>query len=106
MPFCFRFPPMVAGTSYLMRPMVVSDLPALCDHFISANRAFAREARLSLSTFSFNDSEFHLFFLSMAMDCFETQGCSPSAFCWFLLLVSVGQRETLSLVVNGGCCVA
>ena len=27
-----------------------------------------------------------------------------SAFCWFLLLVSVGQRNTLPLVVNGGCC--
>jgi hypothetical protein len=45
-----------------------SDLPALRDHCIAAKRAFARETRLSLLTFSFNDREFefHLFFLSMA----------------------------------------
>jgi hypothetical protein len=78
MPFRFRFPPRVAGTDSPMRPMVYSLLPALCDHRIAANAAFAREAWLSFSTFSFNDSEFHLFFLSMAnrlleAGCFETQ---------------------------------
>jgi hypothetical protein len=58
-----------------------SDLPALGDHCLAAILAFARQARLSFSTFSFNDSEFefHLFFLSMANRlleacCFETQG--------------------------------
>src|SRR5262245_36587034 len=60
MPFCFRFPPTVAGTGSSMRPMPDSDLPALCDHCIIANRAFAREAPLSFPTFSFNGSEFHL----------------------------------------------
>jgi hypothetical protein len=43
-----------------------SVLPALGDHRIAAITSFAREAGLSFSTFSFNDSEFHLFFLSMA----------------------------------------
>jgi hypothetical protein len=33
---------------------------------MAVKRAFAREAGLSFSTFSVNDSEFHLFFLSMA----------------------------------------
>jgi hypothetical protein len=68
MPFCFRFPPRVAGTGYQMRPMPDPDQPALCDHRIAANKAFARKAGVSFSTFSINDSEFefHLFFLSMA----------------------------------------
>jgi len=64
LPFCFRFPPTVAGTGSSMRPMPDSDLPALCDHCIIAKRAFAREASLSSSTFSFNDSEFEFHLLS------------------------------------------
>jgi hypothetical protein len=36
------------------------ELPALCDHCIAAKTAFAREASLSFSTFSFNKSESHL----------------------------------------------
>src|SRR5215472_13763909 len=66
MPFCFRFPPMVAGTVSPMRPMVDSILSAFCNHRMAVNRAFAREAGLGFSAFSFNKSEFHLFFLSMA----------------------------------------
>jgi hypothetical protein len=78
-----------------------SVLPALCGHCFAANGAFGREAGLSFSTFSFNDSEFHLFFLSMAnrlleAGCFECAGLKRSAFCWFLLLVSVGQRNSVA----------
>jgi hypothetical protein len=92
-----------------------SVVPALCDHCIAAKKAFAREASLSFSTFFSNESEFHLFFLSMANASYQLlvsngqlrdAGRSASA---FLLVLASRQRwpeETLSLVVNGGCCVA
>src|SRR5215472_1281567 len=50
-------------------PMVDSVLSAFCNHRMTVKRAFAREAELSFSTFSFNDSEFHLFFLQWPIDC-------------------------------------
>jgi hypothetical protein len=64
MPFCLRFPPLVAGTGFQMCPMPDSVLPALCDHYVTAKTAFTPEASLSCSTFSFNDGEleFHLAF--------------------------------------------
>jgi hypothetical protein len=77
---------------------------------MAVKRAFVREAGLSFSTFSVNESEFHLFPLqcpmlrnncSLATGSCETQAEAHQLFCWFLLLVSVG-----SLVVNGGCCAA
>src|SRR5262249_39635022 len=104
MPLCFRFPPTVAGKGSPMRPMPDSDLLALCDHCIIAKRAFAREASLSFSTFSVNDSEFEFHLLSLqwpttarlVTGCFETQGCTHQLFagsCFSSALV----RGTLSL---------
>jgi hypothetical protein len=70
-----------------------SNVPALWDHFIAAKRAFARETSLSFSTFSFNKSVFHLFFLSPM----PRINCS----------LATGSFETLAeahqLVVAGSC---
>src|SRR5215467_13988020 len=60
-PFCFRFPSMVTATDSPMRPMVDSVFSAFCGHCIAANGALGREAGPSFSTFSFNDSKFHLY---------------------------------------------
>jgi hypothetical protein len=81
---------------------------------MAVKRAFACEAGLSFSTFSVNDSEFHLLFLSMANasnNCplatgsFETHANALSFFAGSCFSSALA-RETLSLVVNGGCCVA
>src|SRR5262245_35671819 len=61
MPWCLRFPPMVAVAYSQMRPMCYSNIPALCDHSSAANRACSRQTWLRFSTFSFNQSEFHLY---------------------------------------------
>ena len=106
MPFCFRFPPRVAGTGAPMRPMPDFNLPALGDHRIAAKIAFAREASLSFSTFPFNDSEFHLLSSQWPIDCsittscFETQTHQLFAGSCFSSALA---RGTLSLVVNGSC---
>src|SRR5215471_1772667 len=67
MPFCFSFPPMVAATDSPMRPMVDSVFSAFCGHCIAANGALGREAGPSFSTFSSNDSKFHLLSFQGAM---------------------------------------
>src|SRR5215471_10791812 len=110
MPFCFRFPQIVAGMGSPMCPMPDSEsaLPALWDHCTAATRAFAREAALSFSTFSINESEFHLFFsfngqcfafnCSLATGSCETQAearqlvagsCFSSALARWLLMAAV-----------------
>jgi hypothetical protein len=100
---------MVAGTVSLMRPMVDSMLSAFCNHRMAVNRAFARKAGLSFSTLSFNKSKFHLFFLSMANASYQLlvsngqlrdAGQTASAFCWFLLLVSVDRWLLMAAVAS------
>jgi hypothetical protein len=69
-----------------------------------------RPYRLSLSTFSSNKSVFHLLSFQwpnvliqlLVGDGQHETSADAQLFCWFLLLVSVGQRNALSLVVNGG----
>src|SRR5215831_9753016 len=111
MPFCFRFPPMIAATDIPMRPMVDSVFSAFCGHCTAANGALGREAGPSFSTFSSNDSKFHLLSFQGAnainqppdsTGSFETRLKRIS----FLLVLASRQlwpEGTLSLVVNGGC---
>jgi hypothetical protein len=94
-----------------------SELPTLCDHCVTANTAFTGEAWRSFSTFSSNVSEFvfHLIFLSMVNALkqlpvsngqLRDEAEAHQLFCWFLFLVSVGQRTLCRWLFNGGCCVA
>src|SRR5215467_5191601 len=110
MPFCFRFPPMVAGTVSPMRPMVDSVLSAFCNHRMAVKRACAREAALSFSTFSVNDSEFHLFpphWLMLRIQLLVSNGQSARRRLKRVsLLLVLASRQRWLAVVNGGCCVA
>jgi hypothetical protein len=84
-----------------------SEPPALCYHCLLAIVAFARQARPGFSTFPFNEGEFKVHLLSpqwpmLRMNCslptgsFETQDEAHQLFCWFFLLVSVGQRNSVA----------
>jgi hypothetical protein len=104
MPRCFRLPPMVlADAASLIRPTPYSDIPTLCDHCSAANGASGRQASPSFATLSFNVGKLHLIsphgqsalnrqFDRAAVPRRET----ASALCWFLLLVSVGQRNSVA----------
>src|SRR5215475_5586354 len=114
MPFCFSFPPMVAATGSPMRPMVDSVVSAFCDHCTAANGALGREAGLSFTTFSSNDSKFHLLSFQGANALNQlpdsTGQLRDEAEAHQLVagscFSSALARRTRSLVVNGGCRVA
>jgi hypothetical protein len=82
------------------------DLPALCGHYSAAIGTLGREARLSFSTFSFNDSEFHLYSPMTnprSVDCsierlFRGEAKAHQLFAGSCFSSALA-RETLSLVI-------
>src|SRR5262249_16237509 len=113
MPFCFIFPPRVAGTDSPMRPLVDSVLSAFCGHCTVANTAFAREARQCFSPFSFNESELHLL-SPQSQSALDRLLDSDWLRVWAgVKKVFAGScfsqrwpEELCRWFVNGGCCVA
>jgi len=113
-PFCFRFPPMVAAKDSPMRPMVDSDTPTPCDHCRATSWAFGRQVWGSFSTFSSNDSKFHLYLLngqSALNRLFDRAAVSRRRLkrISFWLVLASRQRwpeEICRWLLNGGCCAA